>query len=564
MSDISNLLALSRSQHLAGNLKVAAQGYSAVLAADPQRAEAWHLSGLLAHQTGHSEEALNYLQRAIELDADNPEFYCNLSAISLALGAPETAEQAADVVLALEPLSPAGAFRKGVALAARGQSRQAVEFLQAALDRDYDPIATLLELGTLLQALGNFEEASHALEVSLELNPDQPSVYYQLSKMVSTGDYQFRPEQVAKLESLLQRAGQGEAVVSGANRICFALAIHWEKLQLPARALEYYDLGNQITQMQLAGKWGSGLPQRAARIEGLKKYFTPERLKRWEGWGHPSERPIFVLGVPRSGTTLVEQILSSHPQVGDGGELTALEEVLVRWQDCWLRPDEAGDLIQEAVWEAAEDYLQRLREVNDTAEFVVDKMPVNSQYIGFIRLLFPKARIVYCRRDPRDIGASCYSMLFNSDRLKFETSSWELIGQSFRLHRQLMRHWTTLYGPIVTEVFYELLTAQPEQAIRNLLQSLGLSWSDECLQHSKRSTSVRTASAVQVRKAIYQSSRERWRRFQPGIQPLLESLGNTIAEFEADLAIARLPSDSPTSSQNPTDPTEPTKNASAA
>jgi hypothetical protein len=127
-----------------------------------------------------------------------------------------------------------------------------------------------------------------------------------------------------------------------------------------------------------------------------------------------------------------------------------------------------------------------------------------------------------------------------------------------------MRHWTTLYGPTVTEVFYELLTAQPEEAIRNLLQSLGLSWSDECLQHSKRSTSVRTASSVQVRKAIYQSSRERWRRFQPGIQPLLESLGDTIAEFEADLANARLTSDSPTSSQNPTDPTEPTKSASAA
>jgi tetratricopeptide (TPR) repeat protein len=564
MSDISNLLALSQAQHLAGNLKIAAQGYSAVLAADPERAEAWHLSGLLAHQTGHSEEALLYLQRAIELDAGNPEFYCNLSAITLALGAADTAEQAADVALALEPLSPTGAFRKGVALAARGQSQQAVEFLQAALDRDFDPIATLLELGTVLQAVGNFAEAIHAFEVSLELNPDQPSVYFQLSKMVSTGDYQFRTEHIAKLESLLRRAGQGEAVASGANRICFALATHWEKLQLPARALEYYDLGNQVTKIQLAGKWNSRLQQRAVAIEGLKKYFTPERLKSWEGWGHPSERPIFVLGVPRSGTTLVEQILSSHPQVEDGGELTALEEVLVRWQECWLRPEAAGDLSREAVWEAAEDYLQRLRTVNDTAEFVVDKMPVNSQYIGFIRLLFPKARIVYCRRDPRDIGASCFSTLFNSDRLKFETSSWELIGQSFQLHREVMRHWTTLYGPTVTEVFYELLTAQPEQAIRHLLQSLGLSWSDACLQHSKRSATVKTASSVQVRKAIYQTSRERWRRFLPGIQPLLESLGSTIAEFEADLANACLASDSQTSSQNQTVPTEPTKNASAA
>lgn len=564
MSDISKLLALSQAQHLAGNLKLAAQGYSAVLAADPQRAEAWHLSGLLAHQTGHTEEGLGYLQRAIELDALNPEFYCNLSAITLALGSPDTAEQAADVALALAPLSPAGAFRKGVALAARGHSQQAVEFLQAALDRDHDPIATLLELGTVLQALGNFEEAIHALEVSLELNPDQPSVYFQLSKMVSTGDYEFRAEHIAKLESLLRRAGQGEPVASGANRICFALATHWEKQQAPARALEYYDLGNQVTKIQLAGKWDSSLQHRSSMIEGMEKYFIPERLQRWTEWGHPSERPIFVLGVPRSGTTLVEQILSSHPQVEDGGELTALEEVLARWQGCWLRPDEAGDLSREAVWEAAEEYLQRLRAVNSTAEFVVDKMPVNSQYIGFIRLLFPKARIVYCRRDPRDIGASCYSMLFNSDRLKFETSAWELIGQSFQLHRAIMRHWASLYGPAVTEVFYELLTAQPEEAIRNLLQSLGLAWSDACLRHTQRSTSVRTASSVQVRKAIYQSSLERWRRFQPGIQPLLDSLGGTLAEFEADLANARLTSEGPTSSQNPTTPTEPTKNASAA
>lgn len=564
MSDISQLLALSRTEHLAGNLNLAAQGYSAVLAADPQSAEAWHLSGLLAHQLGRPEEALNYLQRAIDLDPHNPELLCNLSAVCLSLGAADVAEQAADAVLELEPLSPAGAFRKGVALAARGQSQAAVEFLQAALDRDYDPIATLLELGTLLQSLGDFEEAIHALEVSLELNPDQPSVYFQLSKLVPTGDYQFRPEQIAKLESMLQRVGRGEALASGANRICFALAIHWEKLQQPARALDYYELGNQITQMQLSGKSIQGLEQRSHVIHGLRKYFTPERTSRWRGWGHPSERPIFVLGVPRSGTTLVEQILSSHPQVEDGGELTAFEEVVGRWKQCWLSPETASDLSQDAVLEAAEDYLERLRKVNASAEFVVDKMPVNSQYIGFIRLLFPKARIVYCRRDPRDIGASCYGMLFKSDRLKFETSSWELIGESFRLHRQAMQHWSALYGASITEVFYELLTSQPEREIRQLLQRLGLPWADECLQHSQRRANVRTASSIQVRKLIYQSSRERWRRFEPRIQPLLESLGPTIAEFEADLAAARVASETGANCQTPTTPTEPAKSASAA
>jgi tetratricopeptide (TPR) repeat protein len=457
----------------------------------------------------------------------------------MALGQVEQAEASADAALRLVPGFPEGLFRKGVALSGRGQSAAALPFLQAALDADFSPAATLLELGMALQSLGDFSEAIHALEVALELDADQPTVYFHLSKLVATGDYSFSAEQLERMERLLQRAGNEAWLGAQASRLCFALGVHWEKNGRPMRALDYFELGNQLTHDQLAKRLEFGMDRRAKIVAGLQNYFTPQRLASWQGWGHPSTRPIFVLGVPRSGTTLVEQVLSSHPLVGDAGELAALEEVILQWADCWLRPERGLQLTRESVWNAAEQYLAKLAGSDSDSPHVIDKMPDNSLYIGFIRLLFPQARIVSCRRDPRDVGASCFGLLFKSDRLKFQTSSWELIAENFRLHRSIMRHWEQLYGNSLVEVFYENLTSEPEQEIRRLVSALQLPWAEECLRHAERQGSVRTASVAQVRQPIYRSSQQRWRRFEPRIQPLLLALGDAVPEFETALSKSR-------------------------
>lgn len=536
MSDVATLFSLSVDQHQAGNVALAAQGYAAVLAVEPNRAEAWHLAGLAAHQAGRSAEGLQHLFRAIELESGNPEFYSNLSAVWLALGQPSHAETAADTALQLVPNYPAGLFRKGVALAGQGQSAAALPYLQAALDADFSPSATLLELGMALQSLGDFPEAIHALEVALELDADQPLVYFHLSKLVSAGVYQFSTEQIERMEQLLARAGREAWLGPQANRLCFALGVYWEKENRPLRALDYYELGNQLTHDQLAQRTEWRLEPRRKMVAGLQTYFTPRRLDQWQGWGHLSSRPIFVLGVPRSGTTLVEQVLSSHPLIGAAGELTALEDVLLQWADCWLHPGSGQQPMRESVWQAAEAYLEKLSAIDRDSPHVIDKMPGNSLYIGFIRLLFPNARIVSCRRDPRDIGVSCYSLLFQADRLKYQTSTWELIGEGFRVHREMMRHWERLYGHSLVQVFYENLTNEPEREIRRLVAALQLPWADECLHHAQRQTTIRTASVAQVRQPIYRSSQQRWRRFEPRIQPLLRALGDTVGEFEADFS----------------------------
>lgn len=539
MSDVATLFSLAVGQHQAGNLALAAQGYAAVLAAEPERAEAWHLAGLAAHQAGRSAEGVQHLRRAIELDATNPECHSNLAAVWMALGQASEAEAAADAALKLVPNHPAGLFRKGTALSGRGQSAAALPYLQAALDADFSPAATLLELGMALQSLGDFPEAIHALEVALELDADQPTVYFHLSKLVSTGDYRFSAAQVERMEQLLARVGREAWLGPQASRLCFALGVHWEKERQYLRALDFYELGNQLTHDQLVKRTEFRLERRKEIATGLQAYFTPRQIGQWQGWGHPSCRPIFVLGVPRSGTTLVEQVLSSHPLIGDAGELSALEEVILRWADCWLRPGSGQQPTRESVREAAEAYLAKLAAIDDVSPHVIDKMPDNSLYVGFIRLLFPNARIVSCRRDPRDIGASCFGLLFKSDRLKYQTSTWELIGEGFQLHRRLMRHWEQLFAASLVEVFYENLTNDPEREIRRLVSDLKLPWADECLSHGARQTSIRTASVAQVRQPIYRSSQQRWRRFEPRIHPLLQALGDTVEEFEADLAKSR-------------------------
>ncbi|MDA0239743.1 MAG: sulfotransferase [Proteobacteria bacterium] len=234
---------------------------------------------------------------------------------------------------------------------------------------------------------------------------------------------------------------------------------------------------------------------------------------------------MFVLGVPRSGTTLVEQIIAAHPQAHGGGELSFVPEMLsaltalgggAEFPDCLdaITAEEFGD--------AVSGYLSRMAAIGPDKLRVVDKSPFNHRYLGLLADLFPGAHFIYCRRNERDIGLSCYFQNFSSP-LAWATDLGD-IGHYIRGYGLLMEHWGEVLGSRIHEVSYERLVADPEPAVRDLIDAVELHWDDRCLNFDKSKNLVQTASKWQVRQPIYNQSVGQWRHYETPLAPLLDKL----------------------------------------
>jgi hypothetical protein len=264
----------------------------------------------------------------------------------------------------------------------------------------------------------------------------------------------------------------------------------------------------------------------AAYVDRLIATFTPAYFEQVRGFGLDTDVPIFVVGMMRSGTTLVEQILASHPLVYGAGErieLGLLASGLPRrlgvadeYPECVRHLDRA------TVQAVATTVLQGLQERSDGARHVVDKMPLNFLGLGLIATLFPKARIIHCQRDPVDTCLSCYLRNFAASF----TFTYDLqhLGLYYRQYERLMAHWRAVLPLPIFELRYEELTAEPETHTRQLLAFCGLPWDERCLRFHETERPVRTASMLQVRQPMYRSAVGRWQRYEKHLSPLLAAL----------------------------------------
>jgi hypothetical protein len=239
-----------------------------------------------------------------------------------------------------------------------------------------------------------------------------------------------------------------------------------------------------------------------------------------------SELPVFIIGMPRAGSTLVEQILASHSKVVGAGELTDIEQMVPEMgrmlERCGRYPAGARHLTQTQLRGLADRYLHTLAQIGGPAQRVVDKMPENFLYLGTIAAMFPRARIIHCRRNPFDVCLSCYFQNFN--RIHF---SWSLedLGHYHREYERLMAHWRRVLPLQMLEVRYEDLIVRQQEVSREIVAFCGLEWEDSCLAFHANPRPVRTASALQVRRPIYARSMERWKKYAAHLEPLRRALG---------------------------------------
>jgi hypothetical protein len=308
------------------------------------------------------------------------------------------------------------------------------------------------------------------------------------------------------------------------NRIqlSFALAKAFEDLKDYPQAFRYLKTGNDLRY----GKYNYVINGDEALNNSIIESFTAESMAGLGVNGQASDRPIFIVGMPRSGTTLVEKILASHTEVYGGGELDYMYALGVSG---FLR--KSGNFLfrsldsysREAYESVGKVYLEKIDRLDAQAKRITDKLPFNFQMIGLIRIALPNARIIHCVRDPRDTCLSIYKQNFSTENYQF-AYDLKTVGQFHNLYRELMAHWHRVMPGAIYDIEYELLTRNPEQEIRKLLSACDLEWQDACLDFHLSKGLVKTASFQQVRQPMYTSSVRLWEQYKEFLQPLFNAL----------------------------------------
>ncbi|WP_206950965.1 tetratricopeptide repeat-containing sulfotransferase family protein [Trinickia acidisoli] len=533
-----------------GHLDLAETHYRQALALNPDYAEAYSNLAFLLSTQGQHDAAVRAAQQAIDLSPRLVDAYLNLADAQISRHRYEAALRALDMLHAFAPQHPAALVASAKALRqlerlddALGFARQAVALAPSSAEAHLTVAVVLQSLGhtddalvafakaaelpgavaqdalvgraSLLMEAGRKDAALAAFAHALEVFPDSVSA---LAGRVDARKLQPGDADIAALEACVED-GERRALT---DRITarFALGKAYMDIGEPVRAFAHLDEGNRLKRASLdydsaaTGQWMACIAQA----------FAAERYAALPRATEPSELPVFVVGMPRSGTTLIEQIVSSHPQVTGAGELSALRLSI---ENGGHFPDGVSTMTVEDAGRIGQDYLRRIMPLARGHARLVDKMPANFLYAGLIPLILPRARIIHARRNAVDTCLSCYTKLFGGDQ-RFTYNQTEL-GQFYGYYRKLMAHWCGVLSPDrFIEIDYESVVDDLEGEARRLIDFLGLPWDAACLNFHDNPRVVRTASVNQVRQPIYRTSKGRWREYEDHLGPLLAALGGEV------------------------------------
>jgi tetratricopeptide (TPR) repeat protein len=542
-------------QHEAGHLAQAERGYLAALRRNPDHPVALLYLGVLHHDDGRHDEAIRLIRRSLEVRPSEPAAHNHLGIALLAKGEALQAVQQLEQALRVKPDYLDALNNLGNALKALKRYDEAESAYRRVLQADPRHAFAQFNLGLLHFVKRDFAQAEAALTRTLEIDPVFHKAHYQLGLTAENlGRFpeaavhyrrvlDIAPDHHAALAALLalldydpdeatveaaeQLADRGQLPTPHSYTLGFALAKRFDGRREYDRAFHHLRLANERR----------GRLVRYDRLEVERRFaatreiFTGEFIRRHAADGSTSERPVFVLGMPRTGTTLTEQILAAHPSVHGAGELPDIARLVSRLPTVmtqalaqpvreypWCLEHLNGDFIRTM----SGYYEHVLGRQNAVAGRIIDKNPFNHLHVGLIAVLFPRARIIHCLRDPRDVGLSCYMELFE---LKQDfTTDFGAFAHYYRAYESLMAHWRQALDVPMLEVRYERLVSDTASVAREMIDFCGLPWDEACLRHQQSERAVLTPSRWQVRQPIYGKSVSRWRNYATQLEPLLRAL----------------------------------------
>jgi tetratricopeptide (TPR) repeat protein len=504
---------------LLGRVKEALAQYRLAITATPDHAETYYNLGNALDKIGRHAEAAVAYERALAVRPNFAEAHNNLGHVLKKLGRPLEAEAQFRRALEIAPTYGYVHRNLGHVLTDLNRHEEAIAAYEKAIAAGSADAETYNNIGAAHYLLGRLDDAYHAYHRALALAPRNAMVLLNLANCKRFSDDDERLATMKKLAEDAESLPESDQIA-----LHFALGKAFAELRQPERAFDHLSAGNKLKRRQIAYDEAETLRW----FQRTQKVFTPNLMRKRVGAGHPSTLPIFLVGMPRSGTTLIEQILASHSQVFGAGELEDLEQAVVALRGGNAAqasfPEIVAELSGEALRQVASNYLERITQASPGVQRIVDKMPMNFRFIGLIYLTLPNARVIHVRRDPMDTCFSCYSLLFTGAHL-YDYDLSEL-GRYYRAYETLMDHWrNVLPHGYMHEVRYEDVVDDLEGQARKIIDYCGLGWEPSCLRFYETQRPVLTGSAGQVRQPIYRDSIGRWRPYQRMLQPLIEALG---------------------------------------
>ncbi len=465
------------------------------------------LGGAYDRQNLH-QQAIEAFRRAVELKPDLGPVHHRLAELYSMYSRAEDAAHHLDRAAELNSNPTNSRLFRSDAQLLRGDLVGAERWAREAVAQEATSGAAQGTLGGLLYAQGRFDEAAECFEASLRLNPRNPKCWDGLvhCRKFSTADNSI----LDRMRAVLRRADLGDVE---RTTIHFAMGKAYDDCGDYGRAMEQFDAANRLRAKDRAFD-RAGF---AALVDRNIRVFTQDFIARSAASGAADQTPLFIVGMYRSGTTLTEQIVSSHPDIAAGGELTV-------WGPTEMEVDAAtGTFDLEKARGAAANYLSHLRKIGPNTARVTDKLPFNFLRLGAIHSMMPQARIIHCQRDPIDTCLSIYSTLFNS-RMAFAARKADLVF-CYQQYLRMMDHWRrVLPADSLLEVQYERLIEDRDAETRRLIAFTGLDWNDLCLLPEQNKRAISTSSAWQARQPVYTSSLQRWKRYEPWLGELRQLL----------------------------------------
>jgi tetratricopeptide (TPR) repeat protein len=505
-----------------GRLRDAYQICSSLVDSDKGNIDAWHILSNIQLRAGQMDDAISSARWASELAPDRPEQLIHLGSCLAAAGRTGEALAVGEQASRLDLSSPADLSNLGTLSSMCNDHLRAAEYFERAIQGDGGNAEYWYNLASAQRMLGELDKAEESCNKAIALNPHDGQAHYLRSDL---GTQSPEANHVADLKSLLSANGQ-----STQNRMLggFALAKELEDIGEYEESFAFLRTATESYRNSIKYDVSDDI----AVIEQIIARHTAEALNSTSP-GYEGDAPVFIVGLPRSGTTLVERIIQSHSQVISVGERNdfALEMSRRAARKCTTRKPSRNELVAAALQidmaELGRAYADRIRAISGGAARIIDKMPINYLYCGLIHAVLPNAQIVSLMRDPMD---SCYAAYKAFLRGPYSfTYDLDELGHYYLAFRRLMEHWrASLPQTAYLEVQYESLVSDFEKEARRIIEFLDLPWEDQVLEYQKSSAASATASAVQVRRGVYSSSVGKWKNYVNELEPLRQVLAQEI------------------------------------
>lgn len=510
---IAKAVELATAEYKHGNFQAATDIYDRILAIFPDYVEAHNSRGETLHNLKRYDEALASYDRAIAFNPAHTKAHNNRGIALHELKRYDEALASYDQAIALNPTYAEVHSNRGLVLQELKRYDEAQESYRRAIALKPDWAGVYNNLGMMLAYKGDLQKAEAMYMKAIELQPSANPLY----NLVHIRKY--RDADHTDVRIINQLLANPSMSPGDREQLYFALGKIYDDCSRYEEAFECFRRANEIR-----GNYSKYNPEIAQNFtRDTKNVFTRDFLDQSPAWASYSSTPIFVVGMPRSGTTLMASLVSNHPDVDMAGELPDI----IRFANAANVWTEAGTPFPHAVRHLTpavaarftDSYEKRLRrDAHENTKFIIDKHPLNFRYLGFIAMLFPRARIIHCMRDPLD---TCLSNYFQRFGLGYDYSfNLESIGHFYGEYMKVMAHWREVLPAKMIEVRYEDMVTDTPRVAREVLDGLGLAWDDRCAAtHTNRSV-VDTASLWQVRQPVYKDSLERWRNYEKQLAPL--------------------------------------------